>query len=152
MNKKPETYPFKDDHGKIHKLTWQQMMEADQFGFTTINGVLMRRVRDYSNETTHHVGSRPEIVSDALGFPQQQIGEMQEHLRQSGCKGIEFERDKAVPEFVQVKAGSHREFHKYMRSRGFHDQNSRNGSGAMLTKKDFDDAAELSLRSTKKNA
>lgn len=143
------TYKFKDDHGKIHEVSFEQMMEAKDGFLTLPNGETARRVHDEYKKPSKAPAQRPEIVSDALGFPQQQLGQMQDHLQESGCKGIEFQRDPSVPEFVQVKAGSHREFAKYMKARGFHDKNSRNGSGG-LTKKDFDDARELALRKVMK--
>ena len=143
------TYRFKDDDGAIHEVDFATMMESKDGFITLPDGRLAKRVHDFYPNPSKRVSERTEIVSDALGFPQQQIGQMQEHLKQSGCKGIEFTRDPDVKEFVQVKAGSQREFHRYMRSRGFNDMNSRNGSGAMLTKRDFEAARELALRSLK---
>lgn len=140
-------YPFRTDDGKIHRVDFDTMMNAKDGILTLPNGKLARRVHDTPPpKLSKRLEERPEIVSDALGFPQQQLADMQEHLRTSGCRGIEFQRDPSVPEFIQVKAGSQKEFHRYMRARGFHDQNSRNGSGAMLTQKDFEDARELALR------
>lgn len=138
-------YKFKTDDGTIHTVSFEQMMEAKDGFLTLPNGETARRVHDVYQKPSKPVAQRPEIVSDALGFPQQQLGDMQKHLEESGCKGIEFTRDKSVPEFIQVKAGSHREFQRYMKSRGFNDMNSRNGSGG-LSKKDFEDARELAAR------
>lgn len=140
-------YRFKTDDGEIHLVSFDEMMNAKDGIIELPDGTLARRVHDNEPpKQSKRIEERPEIVSDALGFPQQQLADMQQHLRTSGCRGIEFQRDPTVPEFIQVKAGSHREFQRYMKSRGFFDKNSRNGSGAMLTKKDFEDARELALR------
>lgn len=83
------------------------------------------------------------IVSDACGFIQQQLGDFEVDRVKNGFTGIEFVRDKDVPEFIQVKCSSQKEFDRYMKHRGLHDRNSRNGSAAGITQKEMDEAERL---------
>ena len=83
------------------------------------------------------------IVSDACGFIQQQFNDFETDRVKNGFTGIEFVRDKDVPQFYQVKCSSRKEFARYMKHRGMHDKNSRNGSAAGITQKELDDAMRL---------
>lgn len=140
-------YLFKSDDGTAHMLSFEQAMNADAMGYFTLPcGTIVRRVRDFKTETTKAPEKRPEIVSDALGFPQQQLETMREQLKQSGCRGIEFTRDPAVPEFIQVRAGSQAEYNRYAKARGYRDMNGINGASRGITQKELDDAKNLLLR------
>ena len=83
------------------------------------------------------------IVSDACGFIQQQLGDFETDRVKNGFTGIEFVRDKDVPQFYQVKCNSRKEFARYVKHRGMCDRNSRNGSAAGITQKELDAAARL---------
>ena len=60
----------------------------------------------------------------------------------NGFRGIEFVRDKDVPQFFQVKCSSRKEFDRYMKHRGMYDKNSSNGSSAGITEKEINEAAQ----------
>lgn len=72
------------------------------------------------------------IISDSLGFCEHQYEEMEVHRVKNGHTDIEFVRDPKVPEFIQVKCGSEEAKRRYMKTRGFSDNNTRNGSKAMF--------------------
>jgi hypothetical protein len=139
-------YPFRDDEGKIHNLSFEQMMQSKDGFYEMEDGTFLRRVHGNTVRHSSSTKERTEIVSDALGFSHLQLNEMREHLKQTGIKGVEFVKDKTESTFMQVKCDSPRVFQKYMESRGFNDHNSKNGSGAMLTERDIENAKELVLR------
>ena len=140
------SYDFVDDDGKIHKLSFEQMMEATDGFYQLDDGTWLRRVRDATVSTTTVMNHRAEIVSDSLGFIEDNLPAMQKHLNQSGIKGVEFVRDKTEPKFYQVKCSGPQALSRYMKSRNMRDYNSKNGSGAMLTELDLANAKELVLR------
>jgi len=144
-------YPFRDDNGKIHNLSFEQMIEARDGFYEKDDGTILRRVRGDSVpvRSAERQREKTEIVSDALGFGQHQLKEMKEHLELNKVRGVEFVQDPSVPEFYQVKCSSERAKARYMKARGYHDLNSKNGSGAMLSEKDFEDAKDLVLRNSK---
>lgn len=144
-------YPFRSDTGKIINLTFDQMLEARDGFHTASDGTVFRRVR---GDTVPVIRAevqreRTEIVSDSMGFGEHQLSEMKDHLGQHKIRGVEFSRDKDVPEFYQVKFSGPKAKAAYMKARGFNDHNSKNGSGAMLSAKDFADAKLLVLRNSK---
>tara|TARA_Y100000389_G_scaffold92595_1_gene89339 strand:- start:4424 stop:4858 length:435 start_codon:yes stop_codon:yes gene_type:complete len=139
-------YPFRDDDGNIHNLSFEQMMDSKDGFYEMEDGTILRRVHGNTVRHSSSTKERTEIVSDALGFSHLQLNEMRTHLKQSGIKGVEFVKDKTESTFMQVKCDSPRVFQKYMESRGFNDHNSKNGSGAMLSETDIANARELVLR------
>ena len=82
------------------------------------------------------------ILSDACGFIEQQLGDFETDRVKNGFRGIEFVRDKDVPQFFQVKCSSRKEFDRYMKHRGMYDKNSSNGSSAGITEKEINEAAQ----------
>lgn len=141
-----QTYPFKDDDGKIYKLTFAQVLESQDGFYEHPNGKMLRRCATGNVKSTARVDERKEIISDSLGFPKRQLKEMQAHLELTGCRGVEFVQDKTEETFVQVKMDGPQAKAAYMKARGFSDHNSRNGSGAMLSELDLENAKELVLR------
>ena len=139
-------YPFTDDDGNIYELSFEQMIEAKDGFFETDDGKILRRVRGNTVRVRKAERQRTEIISDAMGFSYLQLPEMRQHLKDSGCRGVEFIKDKNEPTFMQVKCDSPQSWQRYMKARGMFDKNSKNGSGAMLSEKDFEDAKELVLR------
>jgi hypothetical protein len=79
------------------------------------------------------------IVSDALGFISDQLGQFEVDRVKHGFTGIEFVPDKDVPQFMQVKASSRSEWARYVKHRGMYDKNSRNGGGAVPSEKEFEE-------------
>ena len=140
------TYPFIDDDGNVHNLAFEQMIEAKDGFYQLEDGTWLRRVRGDNVRVSKKVAERKEIISDAMGFTERQLPDMQKHLKESGVRGVEFIRDKTEPRFFQVKCDSPRVLNKYLKARRMADYNSKNGSGAMLTERDFENAKELVLR------
>jgi len=140
------TYPFIDDDGKVHNLNFEQMIEARDGFYELEDGTILRRVRGDTVRAPKGIRQRTEIVSDSMGFIEQQLPEMRKHLKESGVRGVEFVRDKLEPKFFQVKCDSPNALQKYMKSRKMADYNTKNGSSAMLSERDFEHAKELVLR------
>lgn len=110
--------------GKIIRLGWKWVMAQDAAGYITLpNGDVARRCAhlEPSRKTVGkpvHCGTR-EIVSNALGFPIYCLDDAREHLKKSGCGGVEFRIDPDVPQFVQVVCENKRAYDKYARACGF---------------------------------
>ncbi|MEO1615054.1 MAG: hypothetical protein AAFV88_04340 [Planctomycetota bacterium] len=137
-------YQFRrEDTGEVIDVDFATMMEAKD-GFLEIEpGVFAKRINRHSVKRSVGERGRTEIVSDALGFPRQQMAEMEDHRQLHNHTDIEFVPDPEVPEFIQVKCGSEKAKHRYMESRGFTDQNSRNGSGQVLSPNMLEHAREI---------
>lgn len=140
-------YQFRrEDTGEVVSVSFERMMEASD-GFLEIEpGVFAKRINRPSSRATAGERGRTEIISDALGFPQQQLESMEEHRQLHNHTDVEFVRDPDVPEFIRVKCGSEKAKRRYMESRGFTDRNSRNGSGQVLSAKMLEDAKEIVTR------
>lgn len=78
------------------------------------------------------------IISDALGFSEQQFQDFETDRVKNGHTGIEFVRDKDVPQFFQVKCSSREAWSAYVKHRGMFDKNSRNGGAFTISDKDFE--------------
>lgn len=144
---KEVTYKYYDDEGVIYELTFEEVMEYATNGIASMpDGKILRRVPTGNSRTSDKQHERTEILSDSLGFSKLQLKEMQAHLELTGCRGVEFVQDKTEETFMQVRCDSPQALSRYMKARGFHDQNSRNGSGAMLSELDLENAKELVLR------
>lgn len=134
------TYQFRVDDGQpgageIVEVDFETMMNAE-FGFLTLpDGRSARRINRPSEKksTKKEKGVGPPIVSDAMGFTDNQLAQMETDRKANGFHGVEFRPDPMEPRFMQVHCSSERVKAAYMKHRGFTDQNSRNGSGAMLS-------------------
>jgi len=150
-----EWIPFRDDDGNVEYIPFHQAMnDMDGAGFLTLkDGRLVRRARDLEEHAPikkrEVIELRTNYVSDSLGFTKSALPEFQEHLRQSGCKGIEFREDPDVKGFMQVVCDSQAAKLAYAKTRGMDDLNSRNGGSATLTEYDLRNARELACRSIK---
>lgn len=143
-----ETYSFRrEDNGEIVEVDFLAMMEAKD-GFLEVEpGVMARRVgRPTERRVTAQVAERKKIVSDAMGFGQHQLAEMEADRAKNGFTDVEFVPDPEIPQFFQVHCGSEKAKRRYMEHRQFTDRNSRNGGGQPLSQKDLEDAKELLLR------
>jgi hypothetical protein len=149
--------PFRDDDGNVEFLPFSEAMEnMDGAGFLTMSdGRLVRRARDLEEyepiKKRETVELRTNYVSDSLGFTKSALPEYQEHLRQSGCKGIEFREDPDVKGFIQVVCDSQASKLAYAKTRGLQDLNSRNGGSMTLSEYDLKCATELASRSGEKS-
>jgi len=147
----PKVYKFRGDDGTEIEVDFETMM-GQKDGYITIDGQSYKRVHENHRMSRRGTesGAPKTILSDNLGFGQHQLAEMEADRVRSGVKGIEFVRDKSVPEFFQVRCDSPRAWAEYAKHRGFYDKNSRNGSGACLTPQDFEKAKELVNRNSGK--
>lgn len=144
-------FPFRKTDGTIIWLSWAEMMEATVDEFTLKDGSTARRARDLEPKTVpaDKGVERNDGLSDSLGFTGEVLLEMRDHLKESGVKGIEFREDPQVPGFYQVHYSSEGAKQKYMRARGFRDQNSRNGAGSVIGPGDIERAQQLVSRGKK---
>ena len=147
--------PFRDDDGNIEHIPFNEAMNnMDSAGFIVLeDGRVVRRARDLEQyqpiKKREVIELRTNYVSDSLGFTAKALPEYQEHLRQSGCKGIEFREDPDVKGFIQVVCDSQEAKIAYAKTRGLQDLNSKNGGSATLTEYDLRNARELAERSIK---
>lgn len=152
-----EWIPFRDDDGNVEFLPFAQAMnDMDSAGFVCLeDGRVARRARDLEEyepiKKNKAVEIRTNCISDSLGFTKAALPEYQEHLRQSGCKGIEFREDPDVKGFMQVVCDSQASKLAYAKTRGMSDLNSKNGGSATLTEYDLKNARELAERVSKNN-
>jgi hypothetical protein len=151
-----DRYHFRrEDNDKIVVVDWETMMGMDGLGCVELpDGVIAKRVRTSEKNLGKSPGpgfvNGPPIISDSMGFGECQFHEFQEHLdaakkNDPRVGGVEFKKDPIVPEYYQVHCDSPGSWKAYMRSRGFHDHNSRNGSGAMISAEQLEDAKRLIL-------
>ena len=148
-----EKFPFKTDDGDIVWVEFDSMMNMEMGGFLVLpDGRLGRRVRTEEElrpkPREKAVEIRTNCISDSLGFTKKALPEYQQHLEQSGCKGIEFREDPDVPGFMQVVCDSQKAKLAYAKTRGFTDNNSSNGGSATLTAYDLENAKELAIRAS----
>ena len=107
-------------------------MMGQRDGYLDIDGVCHKRLHEPDTKPRPSIPERAEILSDTLGFGQHQLAEMEADRKRNNFNGVEFVRDKAVPEFIQVKIDSQKEWKKYVAHRGLHDRNGRNGGGGAV--------------------
>ncbi len=128
MERKRYLYRRERD-GKILRLGREWVWKQDVAGFITLpNGDVARRCWGLEEkEGKDGKGAKKvlprrlgeiTIYSDALGFPIHQLGEMEEHLRNSGVRGVEFRRDPTEPLFVQAVCDGFRAYERYAKARG----------------------------------
>lgn len=140
-------YPFRSEvSGAVRFLGFGKMMQADCMGVLTIAGQAWRRARDLeprAKRKRERTIERPEVISDALGFPGHQLKVMEGDRKQGKFSNVEFREDPTCPDFFQVKCSSPGAFAKYMKHRGFFDKGSVNGGAVFV---DIDAAKRLVSR------
>jgi hypothetical protein len=67
------------------------------------------------------------IVSDSMGFIEEQFEDFEKDRVAHGFVGVEFKRDPDVPQFYQVHISSEAEKARYLKHRGMTDRNGLNG-------------------------
>lgn len=127
---------YREDTGETVTVPYGDALDMDITGRLERDGIVLRKVRDrrpkadpVAVERTARNG-RP-IVSDNLGFGAHQFAEFEQDRKSHGFTGVEFVRDKDVPEFYQVKVSSRAEWDRYVEHRGMVDRNR--GAGAALS-------------------
>lgn len=132
-----DLYQFRrEDNGEIVEVDWATMMEQDVAGYIELeDGVSARRINRPTQKASTGSASAidPEMVSDNMGFVQQEYANREAHRKLHGFNSIEFRRDKQVPEFVQVVGHNRKEWERYKRLMHREDRNSLNGSAAILS-------------------
>jgi hypothetical protein len=136
----------REDNGELVEVPWSVMIEQVGGYITLEDGVSARRCLHLEK---HEAPAREApvkkadqtIVSDALGFQAEQLGEYETDRREHGFSDVSFTPDPTCPEFYQARFGSWKARDEYMRHRGMHDQSR--GSGVTLSQEDLDRATEL---------
>lgn len=145
-----KTYLFRrEDSGEVIEVPFGVMIEQDRAGYITLpDGVQAKRCvyleleRDGRPEKKREKrdGTRP-VVSDALGFTDNQLADFEADRKANGFSDIEFRPDPSEPRFFQVHAGSRESFNRYMKHRGYEQKSS--FGGVRLTQEDLDRAREM---------
>lgn len=151
-------YPFRDEEtAELHWLSFEEMMQADVMGCIELGGRVLRRARDLERDRVGGAVNDPpplsggggpgkpehghvQIVSDALGFPEAQLGDFERDRKLHGMRGVEFTRDPDVPQFIQVRCDSREAYLRYAKHRGMFDKSHVNGSKVVLSGDDLERA------------
>lgn len=124
-------------------------MTQDIAGYVTLeDGTKARRVPSGAGDSlsaTAPVASGREIVSDSLGFCENQFRDFEEDRVKNGFVGVRFERDPAVPQFFRVHCSSRATWDRYVTHRGMFDRNKH--SGATISAEELDRAKAQAVRS-----
>lgn len=151
---KPTKYPFRrTDDGQIVMLDFEQMMTQDVAGFVTLpDGTELRRCA--SLKSVKHKPPQAATLNrrSTFGFLAKQLPEFQQHLKDSGVKGVEFVHDRDVPGYMQFEYASEKAREDHRKAKGEEDYNGRNGAGAMFPDGHFDKVRELLERSARKES
>ena len=121
------------------------IMMRQKYGFLEHDGMTYRRIHDVPRmkKSSKYEGVKAEILSDTLGFGQHQFEEFEADRKRHGFTGVEFVRDKEVPEFYQAKIDSVKEWRRYIKHRGLVDRNGRNGGGSPISPDQIEASARL---------
>lgn len=134
----------REDDGRIVDVPYDVAIRHSYGWITLEDGVQARRVPEEKPKKkprkVAQTGSRP-IYSDALGFGQHQLADFEADRLANGFTGVEFVRDPAVPEFLQVKCNSRDEFNRYAAHRNLPNKGSI--GGVRLTQEELDRASEF---------
>ena len=142
-------YKFRcEETGKIVYFPFEVMMKQ-KYGFLDHKGKTYRRVheeRHFIKKAEKAKNHKAEIVSDTLGFGQHQFQDFEADRKAHGFTGVEFVRDKDVPQFFQVKVDSVKEWKRYIKHRNLVDKNGINGGKSPLSRELFEQAKNLVAR------
>lgn len=145
----------REDSGELIEVSFIEMMAMDAMGCVTLpDGVTARRVRCASLKSVKHKPPQAATLNrrSTFGFLAKQLPEFQQHLKDSGVKGVEFVKDRDVPGYMQVEYASEKAREDYAKAKGEEDYNGRNGAGAMFPDGHFDKVRELLERSARKES
>ena len=146
----------RDDNGEVVDVGFAQMLDQKDGFIILPDGSSARRCvhleieRDrkfavpVDSERRDKVSSA--IVSDALGFTAAQYADFEADRVKNKFSGVEFKKDPTCPWFYQAHFSSWAARDAYMKHRQLRDNNSKNGSGATLTREQLEAAAEMLMR------
>ena len=149
-----EIEPDQPGAGEVLLVDFETMMNAKDGFLVLPDGRTAKRVsrpssmqKTAASSDNHSISPKvgPKIVSDALGFTDNQLTEMEHDRVSHGFSGVEFRPDPTEPRFYQVHCSSERAKAEYMKHRGFGDFNSSNGSGAMIDPGQLESAKRMVL-------
>lgn len=143
-------YQYQTDDGEIIDVDFATAVESGAF-LKLEDGRLAKRINRPSVKKTDRgpkLAVLAPIVSDAMGFTDNQLAEMRADAEANpqAHRGIEFVQDPTEPRFYQVHCASEEAKRRYMKHRRFSDRNSRNGGGRILSPEQLENAKALILR------
>jgi hypothetical protein len=143
-------YQFRrEDNDEVITVDFETMMTKDAMGCITLpDGVVAREIRRSSRSSDNRGEvkelSKP-VVSTSLGCIDIQAREMQDDATRHGFTDVTFKPDPLEPRFFQAHCSSPDQWRRYIAHRGKHDNNSRNGSRAIMTPAQFEAAKRMIL-------
>lgn len=123
----------REDNDEVVEVPFEVMMTQDVAGYIELeDGAKARRVPSGEAGTklieAIPIGGGREIVSDALGFTEQQFHDFEQDRVKNGFGAVRFERDPAVPQFFRVCCSSRAVWDRYVEHRGLFDKNHHSGT------------------------
>lgn len=124
---------YREDTGETVTVPYGDALDMDITGRLERDGVVLRKVQRGQAEAVAVAADRTArngrpIVSDNLGFGAHQFAEFEHDRKSHGFTGVEFVRDKDVPDFYQVHVSSRGEWDRYVAHRGLVDRNRSSGT------------------------
>ena len=84
-------YPFRDDEGKIHNLSFEQMMQSKDGFYEMEDGTFLRRVHGNTVRHSSSTKERTEIVVDGKVFCLQ-LNEMRSILNKPASRELSLSK------------------------------------------------------------
>ncbi len=123
------------DNDEVVELPFSYVMAQDSCGFVQLNDdawarrcVHLELERDGTPEPTPVVPCSAPLISNAMGFPKQQLADFEADRAAHGFTDVDFRPSPECPEVYQVVCGSESARNKYAAHRGMIECNSRSGS------------------------
>lgn len=144
------TYQFRrEDNDEIVEVSFEQAMEMDCIGCITLpDGGRAKAIRP-SSRSSDNRGEVKELSKPSGGFGlgciDIQVQEMRDDAARHGFSSVEFKPSPDMPRFYDAFCPNPDEWRRYIRHRGGVDQNSRNGSRAIMTPAQFEAAKRMIL-------
>lgn len=134
-------YAFeREDNGQIVHVDFQTMMSHFAGWITLPDGVRAKRIHEPTMKPERIQEHTGPLVSENLGFGFYQLDEHEAFRQRHGFTGVEFKPDPRLPQYYNVYFSGPAERERYIKARGMADGNSRNGSGAGVTKEELAEA------------
>lgn len=145
-----DKYQFRRDNGEVIEVSFGVAQKAVCGYLTLDSGEVVKRIAGCGRIVADS-GERKRVgrehVSDSLGFVQTQLSDFEDDRKKNGFHGIEFTRDPAVPQFIQVRCSNPDELARYAAHRGQGSGGSGTlGSSGCITQDQLDRAAALVTR------